>query len=270
MEPNQIKLVKWAVGIVVTFILIAVLNPIVLVGAGERGVITTWGAVSNTVFGEGMNFRTPFAQSVHIIDIKTQKEQVKASAASKDLQTVTAEVALNFHPLADSVNHLYQQVGEEFGSRIIDPAIQEAIKAATAKYTAEELITKRPLVRDDIKVILAERLQHAFIVVDDVSIINLEFSGSFNEAIEKKVTAEQNALASKNKLEQIKYEAEQSVVSAKAEAESIRLKSEAANNEKYVHLKEIEVQSEYAKRWDGKLPVNMYSGSPIPFINLTK
>lgn len=262
-EKRVLKIVFGFIGSIILFFM---LTPIVLVGAGERGVVTTWGAVSDRVLGEGMNFRIPFAQSVHIIDIKTQKEQVKSSAASKDLQTVTAEVALNFHPIADKVSHLYQQVGEEFGTRIIDPAIQEAVKAATAQYTAEELITKRPLVRDDIKNLLSERLQHAFIAVDDVSIVDLNFSPSFNESIEKKVTAEQDALASKNKLQQIEYEAQQTVVKAKAQAESIRIQAQAIQSQggsDYVQLQAI-------AKWDGKLPAQMVPGSTVPFLNLTK
>jgi len=96
---------------------------------------------------EGLNFKVPFIQSVEKVDIKTQKEVVTATAASKDLQTVTAEVALNYHIHPDKVNKLWQTIGADYNSRIIDPAIHEAVKASTARFTAEELITKRSEVK---------------------------------------------------------------------------------------------------------------------------
>jgi regulator of protease activity HflC (stomatin/prohibitin superfamily) len=157
---------------------------------------------------------------------------------------------------------LWKSVGEDYKIKIIDPAIQEAIKAVTSKYTAEELITKRSQVKDDAKVVLAERLTKEFIIVDELSIVNFDFSKSFNEAIEAKVTAEQNALASKNKLEQVKYEAEQRIVQAKGEAEAIKIQAEAIQNqggEAYVNLKAIE-------KWNGTLPT--YTGGAMPFINV--
>src|SRR3990167_7425319 len=234
-----------------------------VVGAGEIGVVLTLGQVSDSVWSEGLHLKLPLVQSVKILDVKTQVESIDATAASKDLQNVTARVALNYHLDSERVNKLWQSLGSEYKIRIIDPAIQEAVKAVTAKYTSEELITKRPLVKDDIKVALAERLNKEFIIVDEFSIVNFDFSTSFNQAIEAKVTAEQNALASKNKLEQVKYEAEQRIAEAKGEAEAINIQAKAIQQQggaEYVRLKTIE-------KWDGELPV--YSlGDSVPLLNL--
>jgi regulator of protease activity HflC (stomatin/prohibitin superfamily) len=168
----------------------------------------------------------------------------------------------------DRVQELWKTIGSDYKVRVIDPAIQEAVKAATAKYTAEELITKRAVVRDDIKTNLVARLQPDYIQVSDVSIVNFDFSASFNEAIEAKVTAEQQALMQKNLLEKVKFEAEQKVATAKAEAESIKLQSDAADNEKYIELKRLEVQLKMSEKWDGKLPQNVYAGAPLPILNM--
>ena len=264
-EEGKVKIEKViAHAALVVAVLATLLGSFKLIGAGERGVLLTLGKVENKIMDEGLNFKIPFVQSVKVLDVKVQKEEVGVSAASKDLQTVTAVIALNYHLEADKVNKLWQGVGRSYKIRIIDPAIQEAIKAITAKYTAEELITKRPLVRDDAKTILSDRLIKEFILVDELSIVDFDFSPSFNAAIEAKVTAEQNALAAKNKLEQVKYEKEQRITQAQGEAEAIRIQAEAITQQggqAYVQLKAIE-------KWNGTVPATMIPGASVPFINL--
>lgn len=262
------KTIGYLVGAVITVFILLLISPFTVVGAGERGVVLSWGAVQDRVLGEGIHFVMPIRDDVETLDVKTRKEEVQVNAASKDLQSVSAKIALNYHLEPTKVNKLWQQVGEDYAERVIAPAIQESVKAATAKYTAEELVTKRNEVKDEMKLSLVERISKNDIIVDDVSIVDFEFSAGFNAAIEAKVTAEQSALAAKNKLEQVKFEAQQSIEKAKAEAESIKLQSEAANNEKYVSLKALEVQLEFARRWDGKLPVQMVPGGAVPFLNL--
>lgn len=258
------------VSVIVLVFLFVLLNPLVIVSAGERGVIMTWGAVSEQVLQEGIHWRTPIAQSVKIIDVRTQKEQVEASAASKDLQTVAATVALNYHINPDRANMLWQKIGSDYKARIVDPAIQEAVKASTAKYTAEELITKRESVKEDIKVALRERLDKEYIIVDDFSIMNFNFSEVFNASIEAKMTAVQQALKAENDLRRIKTEAEQRVAQANAEAAAIKVQSEAANNDKYIQLKTIEAQVKAIEKWNGQLPQTFVPGSALPFINIIK
>lgn len=262
------KAIVWSVIGVLVLVLILFLTPFTIIGVGEKGIVINFGKVSR-VLDPGIHGLTPFTESVVKMDIQTQKEQTDATAASADLQNVNTSVAINYNVDPSKVVELYSQIGTSYASRVIDPAIQEAVKAATAKYTAEELITKRPAVTEDIKTALTERLTPDFITVTSVSITNFAFSATFNAAIEAKVTAEQNALAAKNKLAQIEYEAQQTVATAKATAESIRLQSDAANNEKYVRLKQVEVQLALAQKWDGKLPVNMYAGAPLPLLNIT-
>lgn len=262
------KLILSLVAGVIALIVLAIVNPFVIIGAGYKGVVLNWGAVSNVVLDEGIHWVTPIKSDVQKLDVRVQKEEAASSAASKDLQVITAKVALNFHLDGTKVNELWQNIGKDYKERVIDPSIQESVKSATAKYTAEELITKRELVKEDIKNSLKARLTADYIIVDELNIIDFDFSPGFNNAIESKVKAEQDALTSKNKLEQVKYEAEQTVAKAKAEAESIRLQSDAANNEKYVALKQLEVQIEYAKKWNGVLPVNLYGSAPIPFMSI--
>ncbi|MDP2654909.1 MAG: prohibitin family protein [Candidatus Omnitrophota bacterium] len=212
------------------------------------------------VLSEGFHFINPF-WSIQHYDIRTQKVEADADAASKDLQSVTTKVAVNFRVSEDKVRALYQETEGKYERTLIAPALQEAVKAATAQFTAEELITKRTEVKDAMRAALAAREAMRFFVVEDVSIVNFSFSTSFNEAIERKVTAEQDALAAKNKLEQIQYEADQKVVTAKAEAESLRIQSEAlANNASLIELEAV-------RKWNGVLPAYMM-GNTVPFVNV--
>ena len=233
-----------------------------IISAGHRGIIVTLGEVQDTVLDEGFHWVSPLAD-VKEIDVKTQKVEATATAASKDLQTVTAVVAVNYHLDSKAVNHLFQEVGMDYDSKIIAPAIQEAVKAAASQFTAEELVTKRGEVADKIKLSLIDRLAKSYIVMENVSIVNFEFSKGFDQAIEKKVTAEQNALASKNKLEQVKYEAEQRIVQAKAEAEAIRIQAESVSQSggaAYVDLKWVE-------KWNGALPTTMLGDDTALIMN---
>lgn len=258
------KIIIWSVGGLVALFVLMLVNPFVIISAGERGVVLRFGKVDR-VMQEGLNFRTPFVESVKQLDVRTQKEETAASAASKDLQTVSTTIALNFHLQPEQVGELWRNIGNQYKVRIIDPAIQEAVKASTAKFTAEELITKREQVKEEIKTELKNRLAASFIVVDELNIVNFDFSGQFNQAIEAKVTAEQNALAAKNKLEQVKFEAEQRVTQAKAEAEAIRIQAQAITQqggENYVQLQAIQ-------KWNGSVPTYMM-GNAVPFINLGK
>ena len=250
------------VAAVVVLIVLFWLSPFGTIRAGERGVHLRFQAVTGKIFGEGLYFLIPLVESVQVMDTRIQKEETRSDAASKDLQTVHSIVALNFHVDPEKVMTIYQEVGLDFKSRIIDPAMQEAIKGSTAKFTAEELITKRELVRDDIKAQLRLRLKEHDILVDEFNIVNFEFSKVFNEAIEAKVTAEQSALAAKNKLEQIKFEAEQKVAEAKGKAEAITIESNALrSNPQILELRALE-------KWNGTLP--QVTGGAVPFINLPK
>ena len=253
------KLISGAVlgfaGLILIFGSWTVINP------GTRGIVIRLGSV-NRVLNEGLHFKIPLIESVKDVDVRILKVEVEASAASKDLQTVSAKIALNFQLEAAKVDELYKQVALDYEYRLLSPALQESIKAATAKYTAEELITKREQVKSEMKVNLTDRLSKNFIQVVEVNIVSFDFSKSFNEAIEAKVTAEQQALASKNKLEQVKYEAEQRIVQSKAEAEAIRIQADALRGSTGL------VELEAVKKWDGKLP--QYMTGPLPFLNLTK
>ncbi len=257
--------VKKIASLVALLLALWILSPFAIVPAGNRGVITTFGKVSPEVLDEGLHFRIPLAQTLHLMDVRIQKGEGAGDAASRDLQQVHATVALNYHIAPSEAAKVFRDLGQDIGERIIVPAVQEAVKAATAQYTAEELIAKRPEVRDRIRALLVERMSRHGVVVDEFSIVNFAFSKSFNEAIEAKTTAEQLKLKAERDLQRIRVEAEQKVTQAKAEAEALSLQKLQVTAE-LIRLREIENQRRAIEKWDGKLP--QVSGGAMPFINV--
>ena len=235
--------------ILFALVVFVLLNSIVIVGSGKSGVVVTLGAVRDEILTEGIHFKIPFVQKVIEIDNRTKKIQVDASAASKDLQTVTCEVAVNYKVINSFSSSIYKNVGRDYEDIIIAPAIQESIKAVTAQFTAEELITQRQIVSDKIKEILAAKIGSYGMSVEVFNIVDFNFSAEFNAAVEAKQTAEQNALKAQQDLARIEIEAKQKVVQAQAEAESIRLIQDTlSSSPEYI---------DYIKwnKWDGVLPV---------------
>lgn len=266
-QPGVIRAIKYIAILIAALILISWLNPFVVINAGHRGVITTFGKVNPDVLEEGLHFRIPVMQQVAEINVQIQKGEGDGDAASRDLQQVHAKIALNYHLIPDRVAETYQAIGDlnSVGDRIIIPAVQEATKATTAKYTAEELISKRPEVRDQISQFMRDRLLRHGIQIDEFSIVNFRFSESFNQAIEAKTTAEQLKLKAERDLERIRVEAEQKIASAKAEAESLRLQKQEITPD-LLKLREIENQRVALEKWDGRLP--QVTGGSVPLINI--
>lgn len=272
-RPNK-SLFFWIAGGVVGFILLILLLaflPFTVVDSGNRGVVTNFGQVSDKVLGEGFHWYNPFNTDVHEIKVQTtsityDKDNAGVlTAASKDLQEVAISVVINYHPDPTKVNAVYQQYGEDYESTIVSPIIREVVKNASAQFTAEELVTKRTEFAERINSDLGSRFQEKMMVFERSNVVNIDFSASFNRAIEAKVTAEQEALAEKNKLEKVKYEAQQQIETAKAEAETIRIKAEAVNKQggaDYVRLQAIQ-------KWNGNLPQYILGGDGVtPFVNL--
>ena len=210
-----------------------------IVDAGHRGVLLHWNAVdtNNPPLEEGLHFVTPFADDVINIEVRTLKYEKSTTSASKDLQTVSTTVTVNYHPSQESIHFLYKELGLDYENRIIQPAIEETVKQVTAKYNAEELITKRPLVKSDIEASISERLAGFNIITEVMSITDFQFSTLFAQAIESKVEAEQKALKAENDLRRIKVEAKQreaqavgiaqaNIAEANGEAEAIRIINE--------------------------------------------
>jgi regulator of protease activity HflC (stomatin/prohibitin superfamily) len=257
-----VRIVKWVIfGIIVITIL---LSSFYIISPGERGVLITLGKASEDAKIEGFHLKVPIIQSVVKMDVKTQKYTVeKASAASSDLQTVITNVAINYYINPENVPTIYKTIGINYQDKIIAPAVQEVVKANTAQYTAEELITKRPEVKEKIDIGLRDRLREFNIIVQAISITDFEFSQGFTDSIEQKVVATQLKLKSEIDLQRIKIEADQRIAQADGEAKAIKIQADAIQSQGgQAYIQKIAID-----RWDGHLPV--YTGGAIPFIDAT-
>ncbi|KRT72813.1 MAG: HflC protein [Deltaproteobacteria bacterium CSP1-8] len=259
-----------AAGVVVVAVLLVLLllNPFVKIDAGERGVVLNFGAVQDEVLGEGLHLRIPIMQKIMKMDVKIQKSETRAEAASKDLQDIKSVIALNYHIIPEKANWVYQNIGVAFKERVIDPTVQEAVKAVTARYTAVQLIGDRENVSTAIKDALSQKLADYHLSVDGFSVIDFSFSKKFTDAIEAKQEAEQFALKAARDLDRIKIEAEQKITQAKAEAESLRLQKGQITTE-MIELRKIEAMREAIAKWNGTVPnVLLSGGGATPLISL--
>jgi len=253
--------------VLVVLIVLYGFSPLVTVPAGNEGVVTVFGKSQSEVLDAGLHIVNPFAKVINI-STRIQKTESQGDAASRDLQQVTTHIALQYHVASSQVALFYQRVGLGYEDTIIAPQLQETFKAVTAKYTAEELVTKREEVRAAIRELIDQKLKTVTgggLIVDDFSITNFAFSRSFSAAIEAKQEAEQLALKAQRDLERVQVEAQQKIALAQAEAESLRLQKMEITPD-LIKLRQIEVQRQAIDKWDGHLP--NVNGGAIPFINL--
>lgn len=256
---RNFKTVKWiAIGIVAV---VLVASSLTIVPAGNTGVVTTLGKVSTVSFQEGAHLKIPFIQSVENMSNKIQVYETPASAVSKDLQTVSSTLAVNYRLISDKSPDMYKNVGIEYQTVLMTPVVQECFKSVTANYTAEQLITERQKVGDEVKEALEEKLNDYGIYIEKFNIVNFDFSEEFNNAIEAKQVAEQNLLKTKTEQEQAivvaNAQAEQKVISAKAEAEAILAEAQAqadANKLLEQSLTNKVIAYEQIQKWNGVMP----------------
>lgn len=233
---NQRGNVAVLLAFIVVIGLVGVVTSMRAVSTGKVGVVTSFGSVTGRELNEGFSWVAPFwFNNVTEYDIKVQKETAPTSAATKDLQDVTAEVVLNYRLNRGDVSRIHQQVGAEYKDKLISPALSETFKGASAKFDAGELISNRAELKADVYKQLKARLQKFGIVVDDVSITDFKFSESFSKAIEDKQVAQQDAERAKFKLD-----------AAKTDAEAQRAQSETLSPE---YLRKLAID-----KWDGKMP----------------
>ena len=279
--------IRVVVPVIIGFIILVVVlaASVKIVEAGHRGVLLQFGAVDTSAsLNEGIHFVVPFRDNVVPLEVRTQKIEENAASASGDLQDVSTQVALNYHVDPSTAPTLFQQLGFDYASRVVSPAIQESVKQVTARYNAENLITNRETVKAEIETQIEQRLGPYGIDVETISITEFQFSEQFRRAVEAKVEAEQRALQATNDLRRIEIEAQQAearaigeqqsniaraegvrqaaVLQAQGEAEAIQI-VEAQLRENPRYLEWLKTQ-----RWDGVLPLVTGGTGATPFIEI--
>ncbi|MEG4396251.1 prohibitin family protein [Microcoleus sp. BROC3] len=262
MQSVRYNLALYIVGGIVFIIAALILRPFAIVGAGERGVMMRFGKIQNAILDEGIHPILPIVTSVKTLSVRVQKTDLKADAASKDLQSITTDLAVNWNVDPAKVNQVFQQIGDEeqIVTSILSPAISEVLKAATSKKTAEEIITKRTELKTEIDNSLKKRLEPYGVIVRDVSLINFGFSPEFSKAIEAKQIAEQEA-------KQAEFTVKKATQDAQAEINRAKGKAEAQRLQRQTLTAEI-LQQQAIEKWNGQFPTVMGGGGTLPLINI--
>lgn len=252
--------------IVALFAIITLFSSFTTVKSGEVGLKISFGKVKDTQINEGFNFKIPYVEKIVKVNIKVQKSEVETNAASKDLQDINTKIAVNYRVDGTKASSLYKNIGNDYEIKVLEPAIQESIKAVISNYTAEEVITKR----SEVSILCMENLQEKVskygLVIDNFNIINFNFSAEYSKAIEEKQVAEQQVLKAQQELEKTKIEAEQKIEEARAEAEALKLQKEEITKE-LLELRKIEAQLKAIEKWNGQLPTYNL-GDSVPFIDI--
>ena len=248
------------------------------VDAGDRGLVLTFGKLSDNVAQPGIHFKIPIIQSVVIMSVRTQtitfdnkqatgtdSEYSSLAAFSQDLQDVAIATIVNYHLNDGDVRDIYTKYGnmQNYQQNILEPIIRDVVKTEAAAYTAEELNSKRLDFEQKITDALTARFAEKSAVFDKLSITNFEYTTEFSAAINRKVIAQQDALAAQNKLAQVQYEAQQQIAAAEGSARAIQIQTDSLNRvggQNYLTMLAIQ-------KWGGNLPVVM-GGNAMPFINL--
>ena len=246
----------------------------VVIPAGHTGVALTFGKVEDVVLQEGLHFKVPFVQKIVVVDNRIVKLDVNTEAFSKDLQTINTVVAVNYHVGKENSQTLYKNVGMGFEEVLISPAVNEVLKAVTAKYTAVELVSSRAEVSMLLDEGLNEKMNAYGIFINELNIINWDFSEEYINAVEAKQVAEQNLIKTRTEQEQAlviaNTEAQKRVIAAEAEANEIKVLAEAnAESNRIIteSISELLIKYQTVAKWDGKLPTVM-SGSDNMLIDI--
>lgn len=235
--------------ILALLILVIISTFFVIIPPGHRGILLSFGKVQTPLLNSGLHVIIPLVNTVETVTVRVQKQEIEAEASSKDLQDVFADVALNWHLIPEEISLAFEKVGDrsQIVDRIIDPAIEEVLKAVLAKYTAEEIITKRDQVKGEVDTVLSDRLGNYHIAVDDLSLVHIHFSKRFRNAVEAKQVAEQEAKQAEFIAQKAVKQAEAMVNLAKGEAEAQRLIKATLSSEI--------LQKRAIEKWNGNLPL---------------
>ncbi|HJU79353.1 MAG TPA: prohibitin family protein [Nitrososphaeraceae archaeon] len=267
---NKIKIAAAVITVIIIIVVLA--ESIVIVEAGHRGVVLYLGAVENRVLGEGVHFITPFVEQVVSMEVRTQKFQAEATAASNDLQEVQTVIALNYRIDPQEANKIYQILGVNYADRVISPTIQESVKASVAKFNAEELITKRETAKSVIADAIRSTLSSNNIQVQNVFITDFRFSDAFSNQIEQKVVAFQKFLTEQNNLRAIEVVANQTVAQAEGQARANAARASGESEAINIITQQLRESPEYLQwqaitKWNGQMPYALGS-SGFPFFQL--
>jgi regulator of protease activity HflC (stomatin/prohibitin superfamily) len=250
----------WLVMLATLVILLIIFSPVVFIRAGHRGLATFFGDTQGDLLAEGVHFKYPLLR-IHQFDIRTQAHDVSTGVVTKDMQLVTVGVTVNYRLDTKEIRDLFDEVGGDIDSKIIDPAAKEAVNVAATQFTAEELVTDRADFKAEIVTELEARLVDSGVILENVAVIDVEFSKTLEEAYTAQNLAELEADTAALRHQTADLNADTDAMLSEAEAEQIRILGEALRGH------EAYIQYEIMKKWDGKSPLYLAPTAPVQIVN---
>lgn len=271
-EDGEPKFGKFIVsGIIGLIALIVLFGSFTIISPQEVGVVTRLGSLNRTV-GEGFHWKIPMVEDVTTIRLSEQKYPIKSQVYSKDGQTVSTNVIINYKVNPTSVVSLYRETKNNYEDIVINPVVSPSAEEVFSRYTAQELIEKRSSLAIDIKNKVIEKVGQRGILIVGVELL-FDFDDAYEQAIRNKQVQEQQALAQVNITRQEEEKKKQEILKAEALSEKTRLEGvalQSAQGEKVIAKIYAEAALKAAEKWNGALPTQMIPGATVPFINLTK
>lgn len=262
------NIAKWMIaGAVTALVVMIIVMSMAVVPTGYVGIKTQFGKVQDDVLQEGMNFKIPMVEKLVLIDCRTKKVEVTSESSTKDMQTVSVTIALNYNVNKMTANKLYREVGIDYENIIISPAILESIKSVMAQYTAEELITKRAEVSAMVREALSNKILTRGFDVTEFNITNIDFSAAYNTAIETKAVKQQEVEAAKAELEKQKIQNDKEISIAEKDAKVMELQNSQVTD-KTIKLKELEIMEKMIEKWNGEYPKTMLGEDTSALFNI--
>lgn len=254
------------IGVILIILIIVGCSITTTVPTGYVGVKTRFGKVQDDVIQEGLNTKVSFIEKIVKIDCKTKKIEADSEGSTKDLQTVKISIAVNYNVNKKTANTVYREVGSEYESIVINPALLESIKSSIAQYTAEELVTKRAEVSNKIEDTIIGKVENRGFNITEFNITNIDFSEEYDRAIEVKAVKQQEVVTAQAELEKQQIQNQKEISEAEKDARVMELQNSQVT-ENTLKLKQLEVKQKMIEKWNGQLPTTS-TGETIPFLNI--
>ena len=262
ISPNNKKIGRYFLwGVLALFAILVFFSSFYTIRSSERGVLSTFGKMSDEVIDDGLHMKIPFIQTIKRVNVQQKKFDGKENSYTRDVQTSEVEYTINYDLVRENVSKLMKNVGDDYHNRIVVPFIRSSMKQSFGNFAATEIVENRDAVRREIEESLRQTLDSNYFMNIQFQITNIDFDDDFETAIKEKQVAEQNALKAKNVTIQVEEQAKQTKIKAQAEAEAMSIKAAALeSNPKLVNYEAVQ-------KWDGKMPQYML-GNSVPFIDL--
>ena len=248
-------------GVLAVFVVLVCCLSFYTIRSTERGVLSTFGKVSDNVIEDGLHVKVPFIQTIKRVNVQQKKFDGKEASYTRDVQTSEVEYTINYDLVRENVSKLMKNVGDDYHNRIVVPFIRSAMKESFGNFAATEIVENRDVVRREIEQQLRRTLDSTYFMNIQFQLVNIDFDDEFENAIKDKQVAEQNALKAKNVTIQVEEQAKQTRIKAEADAEAMRIKANALeSNPKLVNYEAVQ-------KWNGVMPQYML-GNSVPFIDL--